>query len=56
MIASKVRWTMSLVWSWVSPISSEICLTISFLVTVETPRGDKRHHLAGRQNHNAGLE
>ena len=30
---------MSLVWSWVSPISSEIILTISFFVTLGIPYG-----------------
>src|SRR5271157_5345151 len=34
MMASSVRCTMSLVLSWVRPISSEIFLTISFLVTL----------------------
>ena len=38
MMASRVRWTMSLVFSCVRPISSEICLTISFLVTATSPR------------------
>ncbi len=32
-MASKVCWTISLVFNCVRPIRSEICLTISFLVT-----------------------
>ena len=36
-MASNVFWTISLVLSWVSPISSEMVLTISFLVTSRVP-------------------
>src|SRR5690242_15725097 len=43
MMASSVRWTMSLVLSWVRPMSSEIFFTISFLVTlVVSTKGSAR--------------
>ena len=48
MMVSSVRCTMSLVLSWVRPISSEIFLTISFLVTLASSKKAWSAHGARR--------